>query len=72
MQWDQYERHSRSMPYAESSYLDQDAATIEQLLRQRQQQQTFTFSNFNNMNTAVHFDHMGVYVEGSLSEVHDA
>jgi len=48
----------------------QDATIIEQL-RQRQQQQTFTFSssNYNNMNTDVHFDHMGVYVEGSISEV---
>lgn len=46
----------------------QDAATIEQF-RQRQQMQTFTFSN--NMNTDVRFDHMGVYVEGTISEVRD-
>lgn len=70
MQYSDLFQH-QGLRFVESSTLEQDAETID-WLRQRQQQQTFTFSNFNNMNTDVHFDHMGVYVEGSISEVHGA
>lgn len=52
-----------------TSSRSQDATIIEQLRRQ-QQQQTFTFSN--NINTDVRFDYMGLYVEGTISEVPDA
>jgi hypothetical protein len=64
-----FQRINQSIHYIESASLDQDAAIIDQL-RQRQQQQTFTFVS-NNMNTTIHFDHMGIYVEGSISEVQD-
>lgn len=69
MQYDPFlQRHDQGLRYVEDSYLEQDANIIEQLLR-NQQQQTFTF----NMITNVHFDHQGLYVEGTLSEVvHEA
>lgn len=64
MQYDSLRHYSQSVHYIEPSYLEQDAATIDQM-RRNQEQQTFTF----NMITNVHFDHMGIYVEGTISEV---
>lgn len=68
MQPDQlFQCSNQGVRYIEDSYCQQDAATIEQLLR-NQQQQTFTF----NMITNVHMDYMGLYVESTISEVPDA
>lgn len=42
MQYEHFQMRSQAIRYLEESYLDQDAATLD-LLRQHQQQQTFTF-----------------------------
>lgn len=69
MQWDHYERHSRSISYVESSYDQQDAATIHQLRQERQQQ----ILVLTVISSELHFDAtVGLYVEGSIREVCDA
>lgn len=67
MQRDHYERHSRSIPYVESSYDQQDAATIHQLRQERQPQQMLILTV---VSPELHFDVVvGLCVEGTISEV---